>query len=824
MRTKRLAFLFSLFAILAVNTAPLFAEESAAWYYGKPIRTINFEGLQSINASDLEGVTSGFIGKNFSDDIFADLLNRIYALDYFDEVTPSALPGNADKSSVTILFKVTERPIIAKIQFAGNKQVRTSELKETVTIKEKDIFIESKMLIDERALRDFYLGKGFTNVKVSSSSEKQEKGVVVTFTIDEGQPTVVAHIHFKGNQVVAEKTLKGKISLKEVSLFNKGAFQESMLDTDKQTIVTYYQNRGYVDATVLDILRETNYNENKKRDELTITFVVQEGSQYTFGGMTFTGNKVFSTEQLQSLVKIKTGSLFNQTKFQESTMAITDLYYENGYTANQFKPSVHKDTDTKVISYNIDITENPRSHIESILIKGNTRTKENVIRREIPIQEGDIFSKTKITTGLRNLYNLQYFSAIVPDVLPGSEDNLVNLVFNVEEQSTMSLEFGFTFSGVSDPDQLPISLYVKWLDSNLFGEGKSVSASTTLSTDEQSISLSYGENWLWGMPISTSVSMEYAHSNNYALREKYLTDGTIDNENYYMEYEQHKFSLSGALGHRWTPDFAINTLSAGITGSLIDNIYNSTLYTPVDTSIALYSNNWAPKNAVYTSFSMDGRDINYDPSKGWFFSQKMSWYGLLPQGMFSFAPEWGETEFYLRTDTKVEKYFTLVNHPITENWALKLVLMGYSGLSFQFPLPNTSIGQSSKMYIDGMFNGRGWSNYNSVRGQAMWSNNVELRMPIVPNVIALDLFFDAVTVKDTAEDFATDFFNNDDWYFSFGPGVRFSIPQFPLRLLLTNNFKFDDSGNVVWRNKYDTSDVNWYENWNFVLSFNLTNK
>ena len=505
-------------------------------------------------------------------------------------------------------------------------------------------------------------------------------------------------------------------------------------------------------------------------------------------------------------------------------MAVTDLYYENGYTANQFKPSVRKDTDAKVISYDIAIVENPRSHIENILIKGNTRTKENVIRREIPVKDGDIFSKAKITSSMRNLYNLQYFSAVQPEIQQGSEENLVNIVFNLEEQSTTTLEFGFTFSGVTDPDELPISLYVKWQDSNLFGEGKSVSIGTTLSTDEQSVTMSYGENWLFGLPITTQFSLEYKHSNNYALRTRMMPDGTIDDDSYYMMYEQHEFSLGASLGHRWTPDFAILSLSGGVSGSLIDNIYNSGIYTPVDNSISLYNNNWAPKNAIWTQFSADNRDINYDPSSGWFFSQKESWYGLLPKGSFSFAPEWGETEFYLRTDTKAEKYFTLINKPITDSWSLKFVLMAYSGLSLQFPLPDSSIGQTSKLYIDGMFNGRGWSNYNSVRGQALWSNILEVRMPIVPGVFALDMFCDAATNKDTSSELFTDFANANDWYFSFGPGLRFTIPQFPLRLLLTNNFKLDDSGNVVWRNKYDTATVNWYENWNFVLSFNLTNK
>lgn len=824
MRTRRPFFLFCLFSLLLLTVANGFAQNTSDWYYNKPIRSITFEGLKNVKSSDLDGVTSGYVGKTFTDEVFADLLNRVYALDYFDDVAPQAVPGNADKSTVNILFTVTERPVISKITFQGNKQLRTSELKESIAIKEKDVFIRSKMLIDERAVRDLYLGKGFTNIKVSSSSVSKDDGVEVIFNIDEGQPTVVAHIEFKGNQVVAAKTLKSKISLKEVSLFNKGAFQESMLETDKQTIVTYYQNRGYVDASVLDVLQERNFNDAKKRDELTITFVIQEGSQYTFGGMTFSGNKVFKTSQLEALVKIKTGALFNQTKFQESTQAIADLYYENGYTSNQFTPTVHKDTDTKVISYDLGIVENPRSHIEDIVIKGNTRTKEYVIRREVTFAEGDIFSKAKLQSSMRNLYNLQYFSAVVPEFLPGSEDNLVDIVFNVEEQSTTSVEFGFTFSGVSNPDEMPISLYAKLQDSNLFGTGKSVSTGLTLSTDTQSFNLSYGENWLWGLPISASVALEYSHSKNYALRNKYLIDGTLSDDSYYMEYEQHSFSLSASLGHRWTPDFAILTLSGGLSGSLIDNIYNSSIYTPVDYSISQYNNNWAPKNALSVSFSMDGRDVNYDPNTGWFASQKLSWYGMLPKGTFPFAPDWGETEFYLRTDTKAERYFTLLNKPITDNWALKFVLMGYSGLSLQLPIPDSAIGETNQLYIDGMFNGRGWSIYNTKRGKALFSNIAEIRMPVVPGVISADLFFDAANIKDDANAFFTDFANTDDWYFSFGPGLRFTIAQFPLRFLFANTFKLDAAGNPYWTDKYGNASTDFWSVCHFVLSFNLTNK
>lgn len=825
MRTKHQFFLcvFAV-AMLVLAVRPL-AAQGTDWYYNKPIKAVTFEGLKSIKASDLDGVTSSFISKEFTDELFADLLNRVFALDYFDDVSPQALPGDSNRSTVRIKLVVVEKPIIKKIVFSGNSRVRNADLKDAISIKEKDVFVQSKMLVDERVLRDLYITKGFTAAKISSSFVEEPDGITVTFKIDEGMLSVVKEIKFQGNMVVSARTLKRSVQTKEAGVFSKGSFQESQLESDKQAVVLYYRNRGYVDARVLDVLRETAYNENKKRDELTITFVVQEGSQYNFGGLSFIGNKVFTTEELDTLIRLKPGSLFNQTKFQESLQAVEDKYYENGYTSNQFNAEVSKDTDNKVVSYTLYITENPRSHIENIIIKGNTKTKDYVIRREISTEPGDIFSKAKLMSSLRNLYNLQYFSAIVPDVLQGSESNLVDLVFTVEEQSTTTLDFGFTFSGVSDPDDLPVALYAKVQDSNLFGEGRSVSAATTLSTTEQSVSLGYGQNWLWDQPISTGVSLGYSHSTNYSLRNKFQSDGSLNTSDYYMKYEQHQFNLSLSLGRRWVPDFAILTLAGGITGGLVNNIYDGSLYMPLDMSISEYNNNWAPKNSVYASFAMDGRNISYDPSSGWFFSEKLSWYGLLPKGILAFAPDWGETEFYLRSDTKAEKYFTLIDKPVSERWSFKLVFMVYTGLSLQFPLPDSIIKDTSKLYIDGMFNGRGWSVYNnsSARGKALFSNIAELRMPVIPGILSFDIFFDAIAVKPSADALFSDFTNENDWYFSFGPSLRFTIQQFPLRLLLANDFKIRD-GNVVFMNKTASSEVAWYKNWNFVLSFNLTNR
>lgn len=806
MRCKRhilSAFFISFFVCLFLTSALWAQEESDTWHLNKPITSITFKGLKNIKKSELDGITSSFINRPFTDELFGNLIDRLYALDFFDEIEPSAQHDRKKKGSVEIVFKVVEKPVVSRIIFSGNNKIRNGELKDVVSLKVDEIFVNTKMLVDERAIRDKYLEKGYLDVKVSSSTSEDEDGIVVTFKIEEGFNTIVTDIAFSGNRVMTSKTLASRLKLKKKGLFKKGAFEESQLELDKQQIVKYYKDAGYINASVVDVIRESSRNENQKRNELSLTFVIQEGAQYSFGGISFTGNTIFPDEKLDSFIKLKQGDVFNFTKFNESLMGITDLYYENGYTSNQFDPIMNQDSEARVVTVILSIRENSRSHIEHILVRGNTKTKDEVILREIPVEPGDVFSKAKLTNGLRNLYNLQYFSGVIPDVIPGSEENLVDVVISVEEQSTTSIEFGLTFSGVSDPDDLPFALFLKWQDSNIKGTGKSISASTTLSTDEQSVSVGFGENWLFGKPISFSESLTVSHANLNALRTVVLPDGSVDDDSYYLSYEQWNISLNTSLGHRWTPNFAIISLSGGLTNRLLNNIYDEDLYSPLDTSISEYANKWGLKNAVWLAVSFDGRDMNWDPSRGWFLSQRVSWYGLTPF----------EDEFYLQTATKSEIYFTLWNLPVTDNWSWKMVLAGYSGLTMQIPGPDSFVGRTSQLYIDGMFTARGWTDiYNSVRGRALWSSYLELRMPVVRGIFSIDGFLDAAAIKDNPNAMFTNLDVND-FYFSTGPGLRFSIQQFPLRLLFANTFRHNDIDGWYWDDK-----------WQFVLSFNIVNK
>lgn len=793
--------MLTLVLVLFLSAFTAFSQESE-WYWNQPIARIEFSGLKNVKKSDLTGIISSYIDEPFTDSVFNEILDRLYSMDYFEEINPYAKHNSDKNNEVLLVFEVTERPVIKAVNFAGNKKIRNGELREQIKIKASDVFVESKVLLDERIIRNYYLSKGYTTSSVSHSVIQKDNGVEIIFNINEGSNTIIKEIKFTGNTIVSEKALKKKLELKEVGILKDGAYQPSTLEQDKQRIITYYRERGYADAQILDVTIDTTFNEEKQRNELTINFIIQEGAQYTFAGITIKGNEVFSEKEILKQQKLKTGAIYNETKFQEDLAAIQSVYYENGYMSNEYYPMPLKNTERHEISYALTIVEHSRSHIENIIIKGNNKTKENVIKREIPIEEGDLFSREKIINGMRNLMNLQYFSNIIPEPQQGSEENLVDLVWTVEEQSTSNIQFGMTFSGITEPNTLPISLFLKIENSNLFGEGKTISSSVTASNTEQSIDFTYSQNWIGNKPIGFSQNLSFSHSNVTTPVNFWSPNLELNQRYYYMNLESWSASLSSGLFRRWTPDYAILSLSGGISNSFSNNIYDESLYVPVDVGVSAFANRFGLTNSIYTSFSVDNRDINYDPTKGWFASERLAWYGLIP-GV--------ETEFFLRSDTKLEGYLKLFDIPFSDTYSLKMVFAAYTGLSVIFPVHGT-VTDSNKLYIDGMFNGRGWTdNYKYTKGQVMLSNKLELRVPVIPGIIGVDGFFDAVAVKKSFADLQT--LSLNDFYFSYGPGIRFLMPQLPIHLIFAWRFRVTDGVP-----KFDNTPFQ------FALSFNITNR
>jgi outer membrane protein insertion porin family len=655
--------------------------------------------------------------------------------------------------------------------------------------------------------------KGYTDAKVTGSLEpgKDENTVIVKFSVLEGVQTAIRSIKFSGNTFASESTLRKIMKTKAQALFSSGVFQESKLEEDLQKIIEYYGEHGFVDAKIEKVDRSVQRDEKESKNFLTITIYLTEGEQWTYGGLDFEGNEIFPTDKLSALVRQSPGKVLNKTKLEADTQRVADLYYENGYIFNVLNREETRDDKKKEISYTIHILEKDRGHIESIILKGNTKTKDYVIFRELPFEEGDIFSKTKVIQGLRNLYNLQYFSSVQPETPPGSVEGLMDLVLNVEEGSTANINFGVTFSG----GDYPISGLLKWSENNFLGRGQNVGVNLEISNLRQLVSLSFTEPWMFGKRWLGGVNLNFEHAvvpnvlqdmmfptfngdEAEAFPDPYLTwdqyQAAIDNgeevpSQYTMDYTVWKISAGVDTGYRYfTPLGWLGARGGVSTGfELID--YDPILHRPFDPVVRAGEGVWKNVNKLGVTMYWDKRDYFLNPSRGFYIAQGAT---------FAFGIPIGSRDF-IRTDSTAEGFLTLLEKPVGENWKFKLVLAGHSALSFILPeFWNIATGPTGittdKLYIDGWNIARGWPLVQDLK--ALWDNRLELRMPISEQLLWAVLFMDGVAGYPEIQNMCP--MSIDDFYFSFGGGIRFSIPQFPIRIYLAKRFK-TENGRVVWQ-------------------------
>ena len=208
--------------MLIFSSFSLYAEEAEDWYMDKPVTQVNFEGLKTIKRAELSGLTSSYIGKTVEECVY-DIIDRLYALELFDDIIPVASHDEGD--GVVLTFTVVEKPQVLSVNFKGNHQVRNAPLREAISIKPNEIFTESKASADERAIRSLYLEKGFSNVKVSYTTEVTDEGVNIVYNIREGRSSVITQINFEGNKIFNTKLLRKQMKLKEVGLIHDGALQ-----------------------------------------------------------------------------------------------------------------------------------------------------------------------------------------------------------------------------------------------------------------------------------------------------------------------------------------------------------------------------------------------------------------------------------------------------------------------------------------------------------------------------------------------------------------------------------------------------------------------
>ncbi len=704
-------------------------------------------------------------------------------MDYFEEIESNALPGDEEKKSVIIEFLVSEKPTVSKIVIKGAHNLRKGEILDTILLKKGDMVSQAKVDLDSDAINELYIQKGFMSTQVSGKVEMvdEDNTVRVSFEIIEGSQTTIKEVSLSGNSFASDSTLLKEMKTKAQALFSKGIFQESKLEEDIVRIQDYYGENGFIDAKVVKVDRTEEKDPEKDKNYLLLTLFIEEGEQYTYGDMKFEGNNIFSDEELNKLVRQKEGSILNKLKLEADFQRVTDLYYENGYIFNI-----------------ID-----RQELRDEAKKGNEKTKDFVIIRELPFEVGDIFNKTKIIQGLRNLYNLQYFTAITPETPQGSVEGLMDMVINIEEGSTASINFGIMFSG----GDYPINGMVKWTENNWRGRGQTFGLEMELSTLRQMGSVSFREPWMFGTRWSGGVNFSLEHAivpniyqdilppiftgyednafpdpyETYGEYEDAIANGETPPSQYNMDYTSWKISTGINTGYRYYTPLGWLGIRSGLSTSLELLTYDETLYRPYDPEVRAGLDNWSIVNKLGNTLYWDKRDYFLNPTKGFYLAQ-----GLSFTGGFLFGDR-----HYIRTDSTAEGFMTLLDLPLFTNWNLKVVLASHTSLSLilpQFGEEDPITVPTDLLYIDGMNIARGWPLIKEQ--EAVWDNRLELRIPIAEQFLWWAFFFDAATSWEKLESMSDTSVEN--FYFSLGGGIRFTIPQFPIRLYLAQRFQMED--------------------------------
>ncbi len=789
-------------------------QPARVWYFGKPIRTVEFLGLETVDEAELRPIVDPYLGQPFELELYLEMEGALYATELFERLEADAEEGDEQGSTVIVLLSVRERPTIDDIVIEGERRIREGQILNVMASEADTILNSGRLEEDLDAIRNLYEADGFVSARVEATvvPDAAANRVTVRISITEGIRTTVVAIDFVGNEFASAGTLRSQMETRERALLQRGLFSERAFQRDLESLISYYRSNGYVDASIDRVERSVEHDADGDQDLISLTLHVSEGRTFQYAGTRFEGNSVFTDEELQALVRHRPDRSINLDTVEADFARVQDLYYENGYIFNGFDQELIRDDDQGKILVEVTITERDGAHIENITIEGNVKTQEHVLRRELPFEVGDVFNRTEIVRGLQNLYNLQYFTSVEPGTPPGSAPGLMDVQITVEEGTTADIGFGATFSG----GDFPLSGFVRWSERNFSGLGQTVSVDLSASQLRQALSLGFREPWLLGQPWSAGITLGGEHSvvrgvaqdilhpvftdaeSEQAVPDPYVSkddysSGTLIPDQYTMQYDTFAISAEVSSGYRFDTLLGRVIVRGGFGSSLEFLVYDPQVNRPFDQTIRDQFERWSVVNSLWTGVAWDRRDFFLNPTAGTLLSQRVTLTG---------GPLSGDRHFIV-LDSQAEAFATLFELPVSDVFDLRVVLAGHTGFSVILPQLRSCgavndgdpglcwdqvLGQEDLLIIDGTSVGRGWEPV--LDGEALWDNKLELRVPIDPQIIWGVVFLDAALLWDDRGAIGNT--SLDDVHFSAGFGLRFAVPQLPLRLYLAKPFAFQD--------------------------------
>ena len=808
----------SLGAMIALFSLYNGAQSEPSRYEGKVVRKVEFTGLKNVDPDDLMDKIDTSEGYPLSSIEIRKDIRTVFREGQFENVQVEV---EEFRDGVRVKFICAERPMVRKIEFRGTDEVSEMDLTTVILVKENEPLRVDLVEKSLRLIRKKYDDEGLFNSVVSYNIRKdpdEDNSVKVIFTVDEGEEIRIAKIAILGARVLPDRDLRGLMETTERGFLGSGGqYKKDTYGQDKMKIVGYYKEKGYLDAQIVEDSVDYEWADPRTREErsIFITLKISEGEKYYFDKYTIAGNKIFESRVFESLFEQRTtGDVFNYTAYQKDMQMMAQLYASKGYIFSRVIP---KKTVTeqevqgsqgreirKLVRIDFEIREGEKVKIENIIVKGNKKTKTRVIRREVLIQENELFDAFRVQRSRERIFNLGFFKEVNVNVRPGSREGYVNLIIEVEEQPTGTISLGGGYGTTTG-----FSIFADIAENNLLGNGQRVGLRFEYGPLRRSVTLSFRDPWiaetLAGYPIPLGLNASI-----YYMLNTIPTSSMFPNSNARAEYQRQTIGYSAGpyfrfwdyygLGFVWNQGFKsyINP-----TGNASDEIF-------IQESRGIQL-----KNTMTFYAYRDTKDNYMNPTKGMRVEMSVSYTGgYLLRG----------DDHFIKYDPDVFIYFSPFHIPFLRSHPIVVELRGNGSfiqppmqrnrvLNMQNPENNPWIEPEDRLRIGGPETLRGWDYFDSGFPDS-WRIGLfhrvlygaELRIPIHPQILWLAFFFDAGSVwtdrfweghliedyRDTISDDRSSglVYDIEDWrevdvmgYFRYawGFGFKIQIPMMPLR-------------------------------------------
>jgi outer membrane protein insertion porin family len=693
-------------------------------------------------------------------DVVTDLafradVDRLLETGLYEDVQVSVddVPGGADArggSRVRVVFAVKERPIVRRVDFKGNRKLADSKFRDGLLSKVDEPFDRFKASQDISKIMSVYRDAGYLDASAEyyTSLNPRTNKVILTFFLTDGNRVTVSEVRVEGATAFSE----GKVRKLLKNTRRKKVFKEESYREDQAVLLDFYRNKGYLEVAVED--REREFSPD--RDQVTLTLAINEGRRYTVGDFSFRGATLYTDSELKKAVALKTGKLYEQARMEESLRNIQDLYGNKGYLRAEITPETQThplDANRGTVDLLFSVVESSVVYVDRIYVDGNTFTKENVVRREVLLKSGDVFSSVKMRRTVEKLYNLGFLDDVQVDVQQPKSPDRADIVFSVKEGKPGVLSAGAGFSSL---DGLVGTLQVQ--HTNIFGWGQRVNVMWEFGKKRQNYELGWTNPWFLEKPMSFGVDL-------------FDTVRTLPFQGDSFAYKKGNRGFGVRLGPRLSDQL-----------SLIEN-YNYERVRIYDVQPTFQPDGIKPesstiaetddiKSSFTTGVVWDTRDYVFDASYGGRHSATLEYAG---------GPLGGDLNFY-KPELSAARYFPTF-------WKFVFSVSGRTAFIQTLRNEETPVSFSELFRIGGVDTVRGYESgeVGVDGGKAYTVFNAEYKFPIVQEnrktILQGALFADLggcwPTLSDTNLSIGS---SVEQMKAGVGFGIRFKTPVFPIRL------------------------------------------